>query len=117
MPVRKVRNFLATAEEFVEDLILILLSIFVIILAVSALLTLATQAPDLTEREQTIAGISQLGFLAKAEYFATLILPWVLMIIGLLLARELWLIRRSLQGIHFENIMKRIKPKKNKRKR
>lgn len=115
MPLKKIRDFLGSAEELIEDLILILLSIFVIILSVSALAVLATQPSS--DRTATIAQIiPQLSFLAKAEYFAALMLPWVLMIIGLLIARELWLIRKSLQGVHFEIIMRRIKEKPAKRR-
>lgn len=110
MPLKKIRGFLGSAEELVEDLILILLSVFVIILAISALAVLATQPTS--DRTAAIAQIiPQLSFLARAEYFAALMLPWVLMIIGLLIAREIWMIRKSLQGVHFEIIMRRIREK------
>ncbi len=117
MPLKKIRDFLGSAEEIVEDLILILLSVFVIILAISALAVLATQPSS--DRTATIAQIiPQLSFLARAEYFAALMLPWVLMIIGLLIARELWMMRKSLQGVHFEVVMRRIQEKpKGRRKK
>ncbi len=110
MPLKKIRGFLGSAEEIVEDLILILLSIFVIILAVSALAVFATQPTS--DRTAVIAQIiPQLSFLAKAEYFAALMLPWVLMIIGLLVARELWMIRKSIHGMHVEVLMRRLQEK------
>ncbi len=110
MPLKKVRGFLGSAEELVEDLILILLSVFVIILAVAALAVLATQPSS--DRTAAIAQIiPQLSFLGKAEYFAALMLPWVLMIIGLLVARELWLIRKSIHGLHVEVLMRRLQEK------
>lgn len=111
------RSFLRNAERIAEDLILILLSVFVIILAVSALMVLASEPPSLTEKEMVIAGITKLGFLAKAEYFAALLLPWVAMIIGLLIARELWLVRRAIQGVHLETILRRIEKRKVKRRK
>lgn len=111
MVLRKVRGFLGSAEELVEDLILILLSIFVIILAISALAVLATQPT--TDRTAAIAQIiPQLSFLGRAEYFAALMLPWVLMIIGLLIARELWMIRKSIHGLHIEVLMRRMQQEK-----
>lgn len=106
MPIKKLQTFLATAEEIVEDLILILLSIFVIILAVSALLVLSTPAPQITT--ERIAAITQLNFLGKAEYFAALMLPWMLIIIGLLVAREMWLLRRRIESVYYEFVMRRI---------
>ncbi len=114
LAVKKIRDFLGRAEEIVEDLILILLSVFVIILAVSALIVLASAPPSLTERELVISSITQLGFLAKAEYFAALLLPWVAMIIGLLVARELWLVRRAIQGVHLETVLRRLGEKKKR---
>lgn len=108
MSLKRVRGFLGSAEELVEDLILILLSIFVIILAISALAVLATQPA--TDRTAVIAQIiPQLSFLARAEYFAALMLPWVLMIIGLLIARELWMMRKSIHGLHVEVLMRRMR--------
>lgn len=116
MPIKKIRGFLGSAEEIVEDLILILLSVFVIILSVSALAVLATQPTS--DRTAMIAQIvPQLTFLGKAEYFAALMLPWVLMIIGLLVARELWMIRKTLHGMHLEVVMKRIEEKSTGRKK
>lgn len=116
MVLRKVRGFLGSAEELVEDLILILLSIFAIILAISALAVLATQPT--TDRTAAIAQIiPQLSFLGKAEYFAALMLPWVLMIIGLLVARELWMIRKSIHGLHVEVLMRRLREEPAKRGR
>lgn len=113
MPLKKIRDFLGSAEEIVEDLILILLSIFVIILAISALAVLATQPA--TDRTAVIAQIiPQLSFLARAEYFAALMLPWVLMIIGLLIARELWMMRKTLHGMHVEVLMRRMREEKPK---
>jgi purine-cytosine permease-like protein len=123
MPVKRLREFLHTAEEIIEDLIVVLLSIFLIILSICALSVLATQIPaDVSERAQVIAQLlPQLNFLAKAEYFASLVLPWVIMIIGLLVIRELWLMRRTLERMHLEKILERIerleKPKKKARKR
>ncbi len=108
MPLKKIRDFLGSAEELVEDLILILLSVFVIILAISALAVLATQPA--TDRTAAIAQIiPQLSFLARAEYFAALMLPWVMMIIGLLIARELWMMRKSIHGMHVEVVMRRMR--------
>ncbi len=108
MPLKRIRGFLGSAEEIVEDLILILLSIFVIILAISALAVFATQPTS--DRTAAIAQIiPQLSFLARAEYFAALMLPWVLMIIGLLVARELWMIRKSIHGVHLEILMRRMR--------
>jgi uncharacterized membrane protein len=107
MTLKRVRGFLGSAEELVEDLILVLLSIFVIILAVSALMVFATQPTS--DRTAVIAQIiPQLSFLARAEYFAALMLPWVLMIIGLMVARELWMMRKTLHGLHVEVLMRRI---------
>lgn len=114
MTVKKIRDFLGKAEEIVEDLVLILLSVFVIILAVAALMVLASEPPSLTERALVISGITQLGFLAKAEYFAALLLPWVGMIIGLLIAREVWLVRRAIQGLHLETVLRRLGEKRKR---
>jgi|GEM_PF-4273001 len=111
MVLRKIRGFLGSAEELVEDLILILLSIFVIILAISALAVLASQPSS--DRTAAIAQIiPQLSFLARAEYFAALMLPWVMMIIGLLIARELWMMRKSIHGLHVEVLMRRMREEK-----
>ncbi len=104
--MRRVVDFLGTAEKFIEDLILVLLSVFVIILSVSALLVLST-TPS-ANNNQLLSLISHLSFINRAQYFVALIVPWVLMIIGLLLARELWMIRRTLQSMHLENVLKRI---------
>lgn len=109
MAFKKIQDWLATAEIFIEDLILVLLSIFLIILAISALVVLGGGAPVSEERVTAISALMQASFLAKAEYFAMLILPWMLMIIGLLLARELWLLRRRIEGIHFEVMLSRLR--------
>jgi len=111
MSLKRVRGFLGSAEEIVEDLILILLSVFVIILAISALAVLASQPTS--DRTAAIAQIiPQLSFLARAEYFAALMLPWVMMIIGLLIARELWMMRKSIHGLHVEVLMRRMREEK-----
>lgn len=113
MPVGRMRDSLERAEKFLEDLIVVILSIFVIILAVSALTVLSGEAPASVEaRIETIGMITQMGFLAKAEYFAALLLPWVAMIIALLLVRELWLIRRRIEGIHFDVFWSKAAKKK-----
>lgn len=110
MSIRTLRELLLRAEEIAEDVILILLSIFVIVLAVAALAVLSTQPPaGVAERAATIGVIASLGFLAKAEYFAALLLPWLLIIIGLLIGRELWLLRRRMEGIHFEVVLHRLR--------
>ena len=108
--LKEINRVLTRFEEIVEDTLLILLSIFVVILAVVALAVLATQPPaGLAERTATIGAIASLGFLAKAEYFAALMLPWLLIIIGLMVAREMWLLRRRVEGIHFEVAMQRFR--------
>jgi hypothetical protein len=110
MPVVKIQNWLARAEEIIEDVILAILSVFVIILAISAIAIMGTQTPvALAERVGALESIMQLGFLAKAEYIAALLTPWIAMIIGLLIARELWLSRRRLEGIHFEMVLNRVR--------
>ena len=109
MVLKRFRDVMARAEDIIEDTILAVLSIFVIVLAVVALSVFATQTPaGISERVAVIGAIASLGFLAKAEYFAALMLPWVLMIVGLLVAREMWMIRRRLEGIHFEAVMQRV---------
>ena len=107
MPVNKIRKFLSVAEEFIEDLILIFLSIVVIVLSLSALTVLATSIPaEVSERTQRIAELlPHLTFLAKAEYFASLILPWVLMLIGILIFRELWFLRRAVERLEFRKLL------------
>lgn len=110
MVLGKLHEALTRLEEIVENTVLLLLSIFVIILAVAALAVLATQPPaGVTERAAVIGAIASLGFLARAEYFAALMLPWLLIIIGLLVARELWLLRRRMEGIHFEVVLHRLR--------
>lgn len=110
MVLGKLHEALTRLEEIVENTVLLLLSIFVIVLAVVALAVLATQPPvGIAERAAVIGAIAGLGFLAKAEYFAALLLPWLLIIIGLLVARELWLLRRRLEGIHFEVVLHRLR--------
>ena len=110
MPVVRFQNWLYRAEEILEDVILAILSVFVIILAISAIAIMGTQTPaGLVERVGALEAIMQLGFLAKAEYIAALLTPWIAMIIGLLIARELWLSRRRLEGIHFEMVLNRVK--------
>lgn len=107
MPVQRIRKFLSTAEEFLEDLILILLSIVIIVLSLSALTVLATNIPaEVSQRTQIISELlPQLTFLAKAEYFASLILPWVLMLIGILIFRELWFLRRAIERLEFRKLL------------
>jgi hypothetical protein len=121
MVLGKLHDALTRLEIIVENTVLLLLSIFVIILAVAALAVLATQPPaGIAERTAVIGAIASLGFLAKAEYFAALMLPWVAMIIGLLIAREMWMLRRRMEGIHFEVVMHRLSafpPKKTSRRR
>ena len=125
MVIRRLRELTSKLEEIVEEVVLILLSIFVILLIVSALAVFSTQPPaGLSERVAVIGVIASMGFLAKAEYFAALLLPWFLMIIGLMIARELWLVRRRMEGIHFEFVMRRVvktprraAPVRNRRKR
>lgn len=110
MVFRRIRDGIFVTEKFLEDLILVLLSIFIIVLAISALAVLSSEAPSYVgERATTIAEITTLGFLAKAEYFATLMLPWMLILIGLLMAREVWVIRKRLEGIHFEVVLERMR--------
>ncbi|MBU5557848.1 MAG: hypothetical protein QW751_01540 [Candidatus Aenigmatarchaeota archaeon] len=110
MVIAKLHEALTRLEEIIENTVLLLLSIFVIVLAIVALAVFATQPPaGLAERIAVIGAIASLGFLAKAEYFATLLLPWLLMIIGLLVARELWLLRRRIEGIHFEVVLHRLR--------
>ncbi len=118
MAVRKVRKFLTTAEEFLEDLILILLSLVIVILSVSALAVLASGAPaEVSQRaEQLSQTLPQLTFLAKAEYFATLVFPWVLMLIGLLIFRELWFLRRAIERIEFRKLLESASTPKRKRR-
>jgi len=109
MVLKNLRDAITRLEEIAEDTLLLLLSIFVVILAVAALAVLATQPPaGLEQRAAVIGAIASLGFLAKAEYFAALMLPWLAMVIGLLIAREMWLLRRRMEGIHFEVIMHRL---------
>ncbi len=119
MALKELRDVLTRAEEIAEDVILMLLSIFIIVLAVAALAVLSTQPAALGERAAMIGAIATLGFLAKAEYFAALLMPWMVIIIGLLIGRELWLLRRRMEGIHFEVILHRIgtKPKTRSRGR
>lgn len=119
MPVQKIRKFLTGAEEFIEDLILILLSIVIIVLSLAALSVLATSTPaEVSQRTQTLANLlPQLSFLAKAEYFATLMLPWVLMLIGLLIFRELWFLRKAIERIEFRKLLELQEKKEVKRKR
>lgn len=107
MPVQRIRKFLSTAEEFLEDLILILLSIVIIVLSLSALTVLATNIPaEVSQRTQIISELlPQLTFLTKAEYFASLILPWVLMLIGILIFRELWFLRRAIERLEFRKLL------------
>jgi len=107
MPVDKIKKFLFIAEEFVEDLILILLSIVIIVLSLSALTVLGTNIPvEVSERVEKIAELlPYLTFLAKAEYFASLVFPWVIMLIGILLFRELWLLRRAIERLEFKKLL------------
>jgi purine-cytosine permease-like protein len=107
MPVKRIKEFLERAEIFLEDFILVLLSIVVIILSISALLVLTTQIPaEVHERVETLKNLlPHLNFLAKAEYFASLILPWIVMIVGLLIFRELWMIRRALERIEIRKMI------------
>ncbi|NOZ81874.1 MAG: hypothetical protein GXO63_01865 [Candidatus Micrarchaeota archaeon] len=93
--IRKARDFLGRAEKFVEDFILVLLSLFLLVLSISALAVLSAEVPSVDGEKVCLENS---GFLTKAEYFAGLVAPWVGMIIGLLVARELWLIRRTLRG-------------------
>lgn len=110
MVLGKLHEALTRLEDIVENTVLLLLSIFVIVLAVAALAVLATQPPaGIAERVAVIGAIASLGFLAKAEYFAALLLPWLVMIIGLLIAREMWLLRRRIEGIHFEVVLHRLR--------
>jgi hypothetical protein len=116
--MKMLRDWLARAEAIIEDVVLILLSIFVIVLAVAALSVLAMEVPPGVEaRAALIAEIAQLGFLAKAEYFAMLLLPWLLIIIGLLIARELWLLRKRIESIHFEVVLHRLRAARPVRRR
>ncbi len=118
MPVRKIRKFLEAAEEFIEDFILILLSITVIILSVSAITVLTTSIPSkVAQRTETIMKLlPTLNFLAKMEYFAALVFPWVVMLIGLLLFRELWFLRRSIERIEFRKLLEVRRTEETKRK-
>jgi len=102
-----VQKWVSQAEEFVEDVLMVLLSVFIIILAVSALAVFATQAPaeSIAMRAEAIQQVTSLTFLAKAEYFAALLLPWMVMLIGLMIAREIWMLRRRMDGIHFEMVI------------
>lgn len=110
MALRGFRIWFGRVEEIFEDTLLVLISLFAVILAVTALFVLGTQtAPGMADRVAILATITQLSFLAKAEYFATLMLPWVAMIIGLLIARELWMMRRRIEGIHFETVLYRLR--------
>ncbi len=95
MVVKKTRKFLGTAERFVEDVILIVLSLFVIFLSISALGVLSA-AEGLGRTD--VCELAGSGIVGKAEFFAQLVGPWVAMIVGLLIVRELWLIRRTLGG-------------------
>ncbi len=115
--MQNIRERAERAEAFVRDLLLTLFSIVVVVLAVIALIVLATQTPvDVTQRAANIALVRELNFLAKAQFFATLILPWTILIIGLLLVREIWMIRRRLDGIHYEYFMQRWGPQKKRQK-
>lgn len=110
MAIRKIKSLMSTIELVIEDVMLVLVSIFVVVLAAVALLVLATPSPELTI-ERALA-IAQLGFLGKAEYFAALLLPWMLILIGILVARELWFIRRRLESLHIDFVMQRTKKKR-----
>ncbi len=119
MPVRKVRKFLETAEEFIEDFVLILLSITVIILSVSAITVLTTSIPtEVAQRTETIMKLlPTVNFLAKAEYFASLMFPWVAMLIGLLIFRELWFLRKAIERIELRKLLESTETKRKKRGR
>ena len=102
------KNTLARLEKFVEDLVLIFVSVFTIILAITALTILSTGAPASVEaRAETISLIAQASFLAKAEYFAALLMPWIVIIAVLVIARELWLMRRRMEMRYYASIVRR----------
>ena len=117
MKIARVKRFMLLAEEFLEDFIIILLSIVIIILSLSALSVLAVEMPtEVSERAQAIAELlPRLNFLAKAEYFAALLFPWVAMLIGLLVFRELWLLRRAIERIEFRKLLESMEKRKRKR--
>ncbi len=73
------------------------------------MVVVGTQAPTgLPTQEAQITAIAGASFIAKAEFFIALMLPWMVVIIGLLVARELWLIRRRFESVHFEFVLQRL---------
>ncbi len=85
------RRFLTEAEEFLEDFVILILGICVILVLIASI--------------GTILGYPSFASVSKLKEVSILLFPWVAMLAGMLIFRELWLLRRSIERIEIRKLI------------
>ena len=89
--IANARKFLTDAEEFLEDLVILILAICVILVLIASI--------------GTLLGYPSFASTSKLKEVSMLLFPWVAMLAGMLIFRELWLLRRTVERIEIRKLI------------
>jgi len=83
--LNEIRENLEKVEIAVEDLAIVVLTVITLTLSITGIFIMIFESKELYP------------VLSKASFLGFTVLPWFLMLIGLLIFKELWLIRKRIE--------------------